>query len=36
MSIPGAGHTVNLESPEEVNAALRAFLVDVYGEPAGG
>lgn len=36
VSIPGAGHTVNLESPEEVNAALRAFLVDVYGEPAGG
>ena len=36
VTIPGAGHTVNLESPEEVNAALRAFLADVYGEPAGG
>ena len=35
VAIPGAGHTVNLESPAEVNAALRAFLVDVYGEPAG-
>ena len=36
VSIPGAGHTVNLESPGEVNAALRAFLADVYGESVGG
>ena len=33
VPIPGAGHTVNLESPEEVNLALRAFLAEVYGEP---
>ena len=36
VPVPGAGHTVNLESPAEVNAALRAFLVEVYGEPARG
>jgi pimeloyl-ACP methyl ester carboxylesterase len=36
VAIPGAGHTVNLESPAEVNAALRAFLVEVYAESAGG
>jgi pimeloyl-ACP methyl ester carboxylesterase len=31
--IAGAGHTANAEQPETVNAALRAFLDDVY---AGG
>lgn len=36
VPVPGAGHTVNLESPAQVNAALRAFLADVYGEPSGG
>ncbi|MDE0494514.1 MAG: alpha/beta hydrolase [Acidimicrobiaceae bacterium] len=36
VPIPGAGHTVNLESPDQVNAALRAFLVEVYGEPVAG
>jgi len=36
VPVPGAGHTVNLESPDQVNAALRAFLVEVYGEPARG
>ena len=36
VPIPGAGHTVNLESPDQVNAALRAFLFEVYGEPVAG
>ena len=36
VPIPGAGHTVNLESPDQVNQALRAFLAEVYREPAGG
>ncbi len=30
-TIPGAGHPANLERPEPVNDALRAFLGDVYG-----
>ena len=36
VPIPGAGHTVNLESPDQVNAALRALLSEVYGEPVAG
>ena len=36
VRIPDAGHTVNLESPGEVNQALLAFLADVYGYPATG
>lgn len=36
VPIPGAGHTVNLESPDQVNAALRALLLEVYGEPVTG
>ena len=34
VSIPGAGHNVNLESPDAVNDALRAFLAAVYGDGA--
>ena len=36
VAIPGTGHTANLESPAEVNAALRSFLVEVYGKPVAG
>lgn len=36
VTIPGAGHTVNLESPVRVNAVLQAFLAEVHGEPSGG
>ena len=32
VSIPDAGHTVNLESPAAVNDALRAFLAAVYAD----
>jgi pimeloyl-ACP methyl ester carboxylesterase len=31
--VPGAGHDVNLEAPQEYDAAVRAFL-QMAGEPA--
>ena len=34
VSIPDAGHTVNLENPAAVNDALRAFLAAVYADGA--
>ena len=30
VTIPGAGHSVMLEKPEELNNALRSFLVDLH------
>jgi pimeloyl-ACP methyl ester carboxylesterase len=33
--IPGAGHLSNMERPEAVNEALRRFLAEVDGMPAG-
>ena len=35
VSIPDAGHTVNLEKPTAVNDALRVFLADVYADGTG-
>lgn len=34
--IPGAGHSANLEAPEQFNAELRRFLRSASSDSAGG